>query len=331
MIFTPNDVFYLNVPFDRTEWKNQTGMPLQRIAVMKYGTLSPDSVVPVNSDLFYRSKDGLRSIRFAVRDFSQWANTPLSTELDRVMDLDDRELLVDSSGALLNNRLLFTVSPAFDKLHGTWHRGLGVLDFSRLNSIGATEPPVYDGIWTGQRILQILNIEVNDVDRCFAYILNPNDQIELWELCLNLLFDDADQKNRITWEFETGSKNFGTPNEEKRLTTGELWYDCLGGDVEFTVWYRPDQYPGWIPWHTWTESAPYGLDLPPITLEFPMLQYRPRVGLPQPLDTVDETVGRPFRHGFEFAFRFQVKGPARIKRFMAKAERLPETEFGRFA
>lgn len=326
-VFTRNTVHILNVPFDRTTWKNLTNLPLQSVALLKYGATSQDSICAVNSDLFYRSKDGLRSLQVARRDFGNWGNLPISTELQRVISLDDRFLLDRASAALFDNRYLFTVSPTWVPDHGVCHQGLGVIDFAFISGLTKRTNPVYDGIWTGARILKLVTGEVDGVDHCWAYVLNPTDQVELWELTTADLFDGGEIHDRIDSSIETGCVDFNAPFELKSLQTGDIWYDNLAGHVEFTLKYRPDQYPGWFTWHTWSEDADYGVAVPSLD-PMPTPEYRTRVSMPLP--EVEEAVddNKPAASGYDFQFRLEVRGPARVKRFLVKARREIEPEFG---
>src|ERR1041385_6903574 len=82
LVGTPNVVFTVNLPFDRTTWKNlaealQTANPI-------VGPVSQDSVINVNGDLWYRSLDGIRSYITAQRQFNgAWGNTPQSRSEER--------------------------------------------------------------------------------------------------------------------------------------------------------------------------------------------------------------------------------------------------------
>jgi hypothetical protein len=42
--------------------------------------------------------------------------------------------------------------------------------------------PTWEGLWTGGHFLQIIAGDIGGVRRLFAYVLNFNNQIELWEL-----------------------------------------------------------------------------------------------------------------------------------------------------
>lgn len=329
-IFTRNGVFILNVPFDRTQWKNLTSMPLQSVALLKYGATSAESIVPVNSDLFFRSKGGLRSLQISRRDFGSWGQVPISAELGRVMEFEDTKLLDSASGVLLNNRLLFTVTPEWNPVHGTFHLGLGVIDFDPISGLGKQARPVYDGIYTGAKILQLVGGEVDGVDRAWAYVVSPTGKIEVWELETDWLFDGENNDERISWGFETGQYDCKLPNELKKLQMADLWYDQLAETVEFTLKYRPDSYSGWFDWHTWTETAPVFHGTPTLGT-WPLPQYRTRKTIPVPADVDNPEADMAARFGYAYQFKLDVKGPARIKCFRVKFSREVEPEFNPIA
>lgn len=326
-IFTRDCVHVLQVPFDRDEWKNLTNMPLQSVALLKYGATSQESIVPVNSDLFFRSKDGIRSLQMSRRDFSSWGNVPISAELDRLFAYDDKYNLGSVSGCLLNNRLLMTCSPKFNEIHGTSFSGLAALDFDPISGITVKATPVYDGFHDGIDILQVVSGEVEGVDRAWAIVLGPTGKIGLWELDTDDFFDGDNNEDRIEWQFETGCYDFKTPSELKRLETAEFWYDNLAGEVDFALYYKPDQSPDWTLWHEWTETKPIGLSTPSLG-GFPAPQYGGRHSVPQPADDESPLSERPSRQGFNYQLKLVVRGPARFLRGLVKAGRVVEPEFG---
>jgi hypothetical protein len=244
-----------------------------------------------------------------------------------VLEYEDQKLLDSASSCLLNNRLLFTVMPEFNSDHGTYHLGLGVVDFDNVSSLVNRSQPVYSGIYSGFKTLQLVSGTVDGVDRAWAYVLGPTNNIELWELDTDALFDGDEHKDRIEWSFETGCFDFKYDNELKRIESCEIWYDTLAGSVCFKLYYKADQYPNWFLWKSWTENAPYGQPVPALG-QMPPVQYRCRrtIGPPDSLDNTFD--GRPARFGFDFQLKLEVTGPARIKRIRVKAQREIEPEYG---
>lgn len=333
-VFTDNAIFSVNAPVDRSIWSLVT-YPIQTVSLVDYGSASQDSTVQVNGDMWFRSSDGIRSFMVARRQFNTWGNTPQSTEMARVIERDDQELLQFSSSILFDNRLLTTCSPCYSD-HGVFHRGLIALDFYLLAGISNKSNPAYDGLWAGFRILKILKGRIRKQERAFIFVLNPADEIELWEITRSEKFDNG--KDRIIWSFETpsygcvaiGALGSSVPQNTqlKKLWTGDIWVDQVWGDVDYTVQYRPDQHPCWVDWTAFQQcslnESCAELDSTCKTVKTYRPQYRSKVKFPQPRDDCDPILSKPYRNAFEFQVRVQVTGAARINRLRIHAHELPE-------
>ncbi|MFQ5591661.1 MAG: hypothetical protein ACE5HE_10895 [Phycisphaerae bacterium] len=326
-VLSRDAVFTTSLPFDRTTWSSTPG--LQRIAQINNGSVG-DGMVVVNGDLFYRAKDGIRSLIMAVREFGQWSNRPVSREVQRALKFDSDHLLLHQSGVLFDNRLLMTVGPTLSEKY-VYHTGLVALDFDVLSSMRGSAPPAYDGIWTGLNAVKLVTGQFGEEERCFALHYDTTAQVlELWEITKDGKFDN-DGTERITWRLETRSFDFERPMNMKKLMTGELWVDDVTDSVDFDVRYRPDQYPFWSSWHTWTECATVERcdPDPGECLEFEKLhpQYRSRMGLPQPAYSCNIPVDRPMSIGWEFQLRVEIDGPCRIRQLRLAAEEKDEALF----
>lgn len=320
VIGTENSIFSNRVPPNRNTWKDSADA-IQRIVQIDAGATGQRGVSGVNGDLFFRSKDGIQSLVVAIRQFGTWGNTPISREMNRIIELDDRRLLQFASAVKFDNRLLMTCSPV-ETPQGIYHRGLIELDFDLISSMGSKLPPAYDGISTGLKILQLVDGFFGGIKRCFAFTLNDDNEIELWERTLAQKFDSVSQP--ITWTFETPSYNFGNPFELKRLETADISLDELSGPVTITIQFKSDQTPYWTNWHSWSECAK-DKDCDTAECGSPnsyQPQFRAKMRLPQPPDDCDSSNKKPVREGYEFQFRFVITGFCRIKqcRFHAYAQ-----------
>ncbi len=329
-VFTERGVLSVNAPFDRDIWQNLQS-PIQTISVLAAGASGQSSTINVNGDIWYRANDGIRSFAVARRDHGTWVNTPLSEEVSRALGGDNESLLGFGSSALFDNRLLQTVSPYTYKTNnedrGVAHRGLVALDFNPVSRMFDRSQPVWEGVWTGLQVLQVVYHPT--VDRCFLFAIDTDGDIELWELSKNDKFDSYD--NPIEWVIETPSYGFADQGfGEKLLRTADLWYDRLTGQVDFTSKFRPDDDPMWQTHHTWQEHAAYR-DCNLATCNVPanyLEQYRSRVRLPEFANTCDSVANKPHNRGFAFAMRFEITGYARIKRLLLGARSVPEDVAG---
>lgn len=333
ILFTQNAVFATLVPQDRAQWKTTT-QPLQRMIQLANGGVSQASVINVNEDLFYRAPDGIRSLAFSVRNAGQLGNTAISNEMVRILRNDPQGFMQYCSGVNFDDRLLMTSSPGLAAGRGTYFRCLCALDFDPIMGMTAKEPPAWEGIWTGLRFLKVVTVRHQRVQRCFIYALNASDEIELWELTKG---DESDHDGTvdvpIQWTQESRAFDFGTKFGMKEITGGDLFFDNVSGQCDFTLEYRPDGYPCWVPWESWSECAKNKICLDEFgscpTLPNFQPQYRPQRQLTQPPDTFDPIVLRKHRTGFEFETRLTITGYARVKQMRLNAQPLVEPPHGR--
>lgn len=311
----------------RTTWKE---IQFQQIAILKNGSLSQNATVLVNGDMFYRAYDGIRSLAMAQRDFqSQWATTPVSREVERVLRLDNVSLLSVGSAVLFDNRIIMTCTP-YPRGFGFYHKGLISLDFDPISSMGQKSPPAYDGLWTGLQATALVVGAFNNAERCFAFHVNGDWENEIWEISRDDAFDDQDVQIPAT--IESRSYLFAAPFSLKNLDSGDLWIDRLEGSVTFDIKFKPDQYPLWTDWHTWSECASKMTceqdSIGCMTLTNYQPQYRPRMQLPQPADNCVTGNEKPLRMGYQFQTRIAWMGKARIQGFRIHAQDIDEPPYG---
>lgn len=326
MVFTTRNVFSCKSPVLRTEWQDVTN-PILRVALISEGATGQNSTIQSNGDTIFRSLVGIFSLILARRDFDTWGNVPISREVERVTDLDDEALLPFASAIVFDNRMLMTTRPTSSSL-GVYHQGLVALNFDPLSTLRGKAPSIYDGVWAGLNALQLLTGEFSLVERAFAFTFNTTTtEIELWELEKTKTTEINDNTfTPITWLFESPTLDW--PGEKrdkprfKRMMDGEIYVDDLRGSVLFQAFYRPDEWPCWIPWLEWTECAGTGTGTQP--------QFRPRMGLGQPDSKLcDLITNRPFRDAYRFQFKLVVTGHCRFLGARFKAVTLPEPTFSK--
>lgn len=326
-IFTASRGFSCDAPLDRTTWQALTN-PILKQNLIANGSLGHNATLLSNDDVMFRSRDGIRSLIFARREFDTWGNVPISREVTRIIEGDNPALLAYSSAAVFDNRLLMTASPT-QSAQGVYHKTIVALNFDPLSSMGGKAPAVYDGSWPGLNVLQLLTGEFSTVKRCYAFTLNSDlNAIELWELLPSTdpAIGDNGGADQITWWFEQPPV-FRDPDPKKRqfkrLINGEIFVDKLVGRVDFQVWYRPDDYPCWISWLEWSECAS-------TATANSKPQFRPRMGLGEPSGKVcDPTTNRPLREGYYFQVKVVIRGQCRYKGMKLAALAIPEPTFAK--
>lgn len=322
VVFAERGMTTFNLPPRRILWKDLTYPP--QINMPLPSATSNAGIVAVNGDLYYRGKDGVRSFIYGIREFRGVGNTPISTELDRVITKDTPSLLQHAKAILFDNRYLFTVNPA-PSLNGVYHRGLGVLDFHLISSMDQKEPPAYDGIWTGLYITEMVTGTYGGDERAFIFALNPeNWENELWELHRETGFDNG--TNRIAGYTESRSMIFGDPMTLKELDDLNVWVDHVVGPVTFTAEWRPDSSPCWYDYGTQDVCVKFEdcteEDCKP--LQALNAGYKTRIPFGQPPQVEDGLDGKPARRGYEFQFRLRWQGQARIRKVLAKTRVVEE-------
>lgn len=316
-IFTENCVFSVNAPTDRTTWKN-LAYPIQTISFQRYGALAQQSTLQLNSDIFYRSRDGIRSYRIARQTFMQldWGQTPQSNEVRTILSFDSQFLLVAGSSVNFDNRLLMSCFPTYSD-RGIYHTGLTVLDNDLLSSITTKLPPAYDGLWTGLKIFQIVTGRFGNVDRAFMFVLGKTDKIELWEVDPVVRFDNGTVP--IAWSVDSRSFDFANPFALKELNSATIYVDQVEGTVNFNVKYKPGQYPCWEMWQSWSECADRCLGNECLDGGLEQLQYRSKMQLTQPTNTENPSSKGYLRKDYEFQVQINVTGAARLKQLRVDA------------
>lgn len=311
IVLCERNAFTVNTPVDRTVWKD-VQYPIQTEALIGSGCSGAQNTIPVNGDLFFRSPDGIRSFIVARRQFRDWGNTPQSWEMSGLLGFDQQDLLKFGSGAVIDNRLLMTLSPGYSSA-GVYHRGLAVIDLSPITSILSQAPPVYDGLWTGLNILSLRQT----FDATYMLVLEDDGSIALWQMTVDEDFDDGD--GRIQWSviprtlFQETSPT-GTPGRSlKRLETADAEYDNVAGLVDFRLSWAPDAYPCPTVWHEWKECIQDCFTSVDCTgnLVF-QTGYQPRKRMPEPPDVCAVGAKRPLRNFYTLNPRLDVTGPARL-------------------
>jgi hypothetical protein len=266
----------------------------------------------------------------ARRDFlASQGNTPLSFEVSPILSEDTDALLFYESAATFNNRILFTVNPYRTTTGNVVHNGISVVNLDTVSTMLTKSPSVWEGLWTGLTILQLVTGTYNGVQHGFMFSDNAG-TIELWEILKTGIdyYDiyetnpnnvDTETRTRIQSWMETRTMNFGQVAQLLKLITGALFVDQIADTVNITIKFRPDQYPTWI---TWTALTFCGGDVtqcePPAECAMWQQadrQYAARVLLVSPPETCNAIEKTPVDRGYQFQFRLEVTGSCRIRMF----------------
>lgn len=329
LVFGENGVesFYLSLP--RETWKDSA---FQHTALLGIGATGHRAVCVVNEDIWFRANDGFRSYRQARAVVNQWAQIPMSTNVSEWVEADTPSLLNYASAINFDKRLIGTCTPVPNEASpddvlqsGLYHNGLVSLDFDILSTFGKLAAPAWDGHWArndlnfldGLRILQLVEGSFNGERRAFAFYITPNNFNGIIEISKNLR--DHDSFGVITSKLITRSMDFDQEFNEKTLYGGDFWIDDVQEEVEVTTRYRPDQYPIFTDWSTFT-VPPYGV----VSQGDANVQtdgFMPRRALPKPADDTDPVMTkRSLRRGYEFQCEIEWAGRATMRKFRMHAQ-----------
>jgi len=337
-IFTRKQVYQLTVPLTRADWiaANSTNAPQMTVAQVNWGAVNDWCMVSVNGDLYYRTLEpGVRSLILAIRYFTQFGNTPISRNMNRILQLEDRSLLHMTSGINFDNRLWHTISPVQTAV-GIAFQGIGVLDFDILSSfqdklaggageVGAvgTAIPAWEGMYEPGLTLQLLEDDFDGLQRAFVFMLSEVDgKIQLWEATTFQKTDYGDK--RVIWRIEFPACNWDSPFQLKELDSAELWIDKLFGTVDIIAEWREDANACWHPWtvrRICTARDPVELGVPgdayPVTYcesgSVPLVLEKP-----QAFDCNDQNK-RPVNVGCQHQVRLTITGWCQIRGFIVYA------------
>jgi hypothetical protein len=280
------------------------------------GTTGPSATTAVNQDLYFRSSDGLRSIRTSTADYSAPGLAPLSVEVRNRFDYDSQFLLEDAQVVLFDNRLICTHSP-FVYSDRSMAQGLIAFNFDSISTRGQKSNPVYDGEWDEMLIANITVGMIDGVERCFITGVDSDGQNSLWELMPETYSSAADS---VTQVLETRTLYGDAPGTLKHLRRADLWFSDIVGDLSVRVMYRPAHYPYWLDWDTFNSSVSGTLeDWGTVTK-----QRRANLCTTQPSEDLDPQTDRPYSTGEGFQVRVEWDGIARLDHLQVWQERIFE-------
>jgi len=295
------------------------------------------SITQVNQDLYWRdSKGDIRSLANAISTNNTPGSTPISREVQRLVDFDSDQLLPWVSSIYFDNRFLQTSSPYINVNGGVSFKDLVSLDFSPISTMQAKAPPAYDGQWTGiPGIAQLVAGEFNGVNRAFAISSGEDGVNRLWEImtrgrddaylsCGSGMFNSP-----IESYVEYPSVDFGSMKQRKRLRRCDVWLSGLVGELGLRVYWRTDNSQKWYEWDAAETCAKTTDDATntPHTWKNLLSEQRPQIKSFTIPNGIDDVTKYSINVGFEFQIRIAVTGQAQIERMMLLANTLPDPDY----
>lgn len=322
-VFTPKQIYAQTVPVTRTDWigANDSNQPIQRVVMNTNGAVGDRCIVAMNGDLFYQSRDpSIRSFTMALRYFQQWGNRPISNNIVRALQFNDRSLMRTARGITFDNRLWQTILPRASA-RGTVFDAIAVLDLDPISTLKQDKLPAWEGIYEGMPFLDMFEGDFGGLNRAFGIVQSKVDNsIQVWELTDSSRFEDGDKRITTLIEFPAfdGSSMGSSLFESKELDGATIWADKMFGTIDFTLSYRVDQNPCEFPWAKWQKCFARDSCEDSIRNEcYPTETFREGfgipMGLPKPKYQCQTGVKRPSNLGFSFQPVLRVKGWCRIR------------------
>ncbi len=314
--------FFLDLP--RDQWKTSK---FQAIALIDIGATGHRTLVPVNSDIWFRATDGWRTYRQARSEAKGWFQLVLSNEVHSYVDVETQNLLYLSSAIHFQNRMITTCTPIPNQGR-PYHNGFLSIDFNVLSSFSEEiHKPSWDGHWSGIKATRMVEGIFQGNRRAFVLGMDDNDNNILYEIR-----DDftEDSSGPIVASVVPNSFDFKEYFNEGKLLDGDIWWEQVKDHTTIEVFFKPDRYPEYLPWRT---ADHYPLDpLDPIGVAgrisggSPSLRkgFKPRRSLGKPNVPTDPTTKRDLRRGYNFDVKVEWTGNAQINRIRVHNDR--ETE-----
>jgi len=304
--------FQVNAP--RSEWKN-IDFGIVTFSGKGVGCLSPSSFSLHNADIMYRSKDGIRSIKDSsskAQGSNGVVNDPISNEVSDILALDDEATLKLVETAIRDDRVFTLSSPTSDNLA---FLSLISLDLKPVGSMTGSQPPLYDGMWTGFEFLSLVSAIEDDEEQLFTFVRKSATETELF-----FLDDSAYQDNATDaplCRIYTGYKLFGNAFQEKKFKYMDFFLSEIKGTVTLTSYYRTDNYPFWNKTNqSIVKSDPAGAK-----------QRRTRLRLTSQEVDDDPVIGGRLDTGSMFQFCIEWQGSCQIDRVRFIAEDMSTDDF----
>lgn len=247
---------------DRTTWLNNQ---VQRISLIGQGCVSTHSLALLNGDLIYKSIDGIRSYANSRIEFQQGdSQVPMSYDVDRWLRQENRSQLEFNCQVAWNNMVFSTVMPMMRPCalpgcgYHRYHRGMVALDCQPESQIEGGNPS-WQGLWTGPRPTAFADGYDGGTHRAFCFSFDTDGKNRIYEFMKEGDFDISNGSKKTIVSMYDTKAFFGQQSDvfsHKRLIGCNVELSDIVQPVQFTIKYRPDNSPEFVPWKTQQMGCP---------------------------------------------------------------------------
>jgi hypothetical protein len=329
--FTKGGAYFVNLPIDRTEWK-ELRFPIISTAQVNRGCIGPRAFALVNGDIVYRADDGIRSFAMARRSFeSSWVNGIISEEMSAIHEEEQKTLLGSCSAVYWDGRVLVTCNPRRIANRGVVFDGIMSLAMDRVSSITSRDTPAWEGTWGGLAVYQILAADLDGRYRCFA-IAERQNYLALYEIDSGQHFELTSGKTEhpVLWTIETRALFSDERSVLKKLYDFRLWLSDIRGPAVVKLLWRPFGTVQWVEWGTRTANAASSACIKSdgcTLFANTVVQARSPMIWGDPPDDICFTSNKtPANYGHAFQLRLEIYGSCRITMGILRAWKYPFEE-----
>lgn len=245
LVFTPSVIEAYNITVPRENWGTQ--IITQRI--LNRGTDSAASVVVANGDVYFRSRDGIHTIKQARSAETSRAYQSAARGNQHWIEGDAPGLLPYISGVFFDNRVLMTCAPwrlrQDDGQMDVACAGMTVLDLDVERSPRDSLTEIADGLWTGMEVTQLVTAWINGEERCFAFVKDIDGNNAIREISTQQLgrdFSGPTRSRLYTRAFDLAGilacKTFGGL---------DVFLSKVIDSTKIRAHWKPDGHPVWRP------------------------------------------------------------------------------------
>ena len=287
-------VFSVNAP--RLTWQD---IDISQVLFNTGGTVSPDSIIAVNSDLVFRGLDGIRSMMYSVSSAEVLSNVPISGAFGNKLDIDGESDLAYVYAGVWDNYMLMTTHR-----NGNFWQGMTVIDLAPVTVMGQVMSPTSCGFWTENGLHSLHKARLG----AYAGMVMACQ----FEGHLRLLRADSSQSTSVPSRLYTGSFAFQSPFELKQLLEATISISEVKVASDIELYFRPRGYTKWLlagSVHIPVASGYARIPLLNIPLQGPF--------------GCDPLTGEDLAVSDDFQFCFIVNGNLKIDKFRARCSLAP--------
>lgn len=266
LVATKEAIYSYQTQLPRDQW---TAGQFGSILSYNAGIVGPRAIENINSDVFFISADGqVRSLAMSREEQGKWSKTPISREVQNWLLVNDVDLLKHAFLTYFDNKVFIGANPyraeavglAGEKLTDYAFAGFAVLELDNIATLTKEAPPVWAGLWTGCRPMDMTVVN----GRAFVVSKDGNLSNELYEIRPDLSYDvDGTAVRRIRSKLYTKDYDFKGPYQDKYLQSLDLSLQSVKGDFSVDVAFKPDHGDTFTHWSTFKHKAPWRLDKKP--------------------------------------------------------------------